>query len=124
MKRKRDYKKRWLKDKANPIKMAYIKKYSIVYRDKMRNKVFDHYGRLCRCCGEKNIEFLTIDHVNNDGYKFKTRNGKRIGGIGMHLKIIKDGFPKIYQVLCMNCNWGRRFNGICPHKVLKNRLSN
>jgi hypothetical protein len=33
--------------------------------------------------------------------------------------IIKTGFPDGYQVLCMNCNWGKRMNkGICPHKVL------
>lgn len=30
-----------------------------------------HYGTKCQCCGEKQVEFLTIDHINNDGNKHR-----------------------------------------------------
>jgi hypothetical protein len=30
---------------------------------------------------------------------------------------VRNGFPPGYQVLCMNCNHGKRMNnGVCPHK--------
>jgi len=36
---------------------------------KLKTMVYNHYGWLCNCCGETTPKFLTIDHVNNDGYK-------------------------------------------------------
>jgi hypothetical protein len=31
--------------------------------------------------------------------------------------LCKNGFPKGFQTLCMNCNWGKyRNGGQCPHK--------
>src|SRR3990167_3914167 len=77
--------------------------------------VFSHYGWHCACCGEKEHAFLSMDHVNNDGYK--DRVGKSRSSAKLYRKIKNQGFPNIYQVLCMNCNFGKRMNnGICPHK--------
>jgi hypothetical protein len=31
----------------------------------------------------------------------------------------KHGYPEGFQVLCMNCNWGRyRNGGVCPHELM------
>lgn len=85
----------------------------------MRSKalVYEHYGSICNCCGESEPKFLSIDHVNNDGYKER----KSRGGSSQMLyrNIIKQNFPDTYQILCMNCNTGKsRNNGICPHKTV------
>lgn len=88
-------------------------------RQYRRKQILDHYGPLCACCGEKDDLFLSIDHVNNDGYKErKTKGGQ---SDNMCQKIIKNGFPNTYQILCFNCNLGKARNGgICPHLTKKN----
>lgn len=89
------------------------------YRANNKQIVFNHYGNFCACCGENNFLFLSVDHVNNDGHADIWPSGARKTGEGLYLKIISMNFPKDYQILCMNCNWGKRINnGICPHKVL------
>jgi hypothetical protein len=72
----------------------------------------------CACCGESNIKFLTLDHINNDGTKQRKMflNGNT-GNFNYWLR--KQGYPKNLgiRVLCANCNMGRQWNGgICPHK--------
>lgn len=93
----------------------YSKKF---YADK-KEEVFNHYGRQCNCCGECILQFLSIDHINNDEHKeVWASNGRRITGIQLYARIVASGFPDYYQTLCMNCNFGKRMNdGICPHKV-------
>lgn len=89
-----------------------------IYLSKRKEMVFDHYGRACICCGESIGEFLTIDHVNNNGNKERyASNGKRITGIQLYSLLVTRGFPGGYQTMCMNCNFGKRMNnGVCPHK--------
>lgn len=78
----------------------------------------DHYGNACACCKETGKTFLSIDHVNNDGYKDVTSGGKRKAGFALYQKIIKAGFPLTFQILCMNCNVSKHRNGgICEHKL-------
>ena len=84
---------------------------------KMKEQIYAHYGAYCACCGEDIPQFLSIDHINNDGYKLRDSKGRRHGGNYYLKSIIDDGFPDTYQILCMNCNHGKsRNNGICPHK--------
>ena len=100
------YKDRWYKDNAEKLRSIRLNAKLIVY---------EAYGNKCSCCGESNIKFLSIDHVNNDGYK--ERKGR--GGSSDHImrNIIKNKFPDTYQLLCFNCNLGKARNGgICPHK--------
>ena len=78
-------------------------------------EVFNHYGNKCWCCGESDQRFLTIDHIANDGYLWRTN------GNGQHKNIYqwlqRNGCPDGYQVACMNCNVGKHRNkGICPHQ--------
>ena len=81
-------------------------------------KVITAYGGVCKCCGEKNSKFLSIDHVNNDGV-----HDRKIGRIGAKLyrHIITQNFPlDRFQLLCFNCNLGKNANGgICPHQNQK-----
>jgi hypothetical protein len=85
----------------------------------LKSKVFEAYGgKKCSCCGETIQEFLMLDHIENDGAKHRKELGKtKSSGKGLYLWIIKNNFPPMFQVLCANCNWGKKMNnGICPHK--------
>lgn len=89
------------------------KKWAKHTRDKQRIKVYEAYGNVCKCCGESNYMFLTIDHVNNDGHIER----KQYSQGGLYSRIIQENFPERYQLLCWNCNTGkRRNNGVCPHQ--------
>lgn len=79
----------------------------------LRSKVFDAYGNSCACCGESTLEFLTIDHVNNDGAAHR----KAVSGSteAVMRDIINSNYPKDYQILCWNCNCSKQFSGGCPH---------
>jgi len=78
-------------------------------------KVINHYGGKCECCGEDVVEFLTIDHIHNNGNEHrKALKGK---GIKVYEDIIKNNYPENeFRVLCFNCNITRGFYGYCPHK--------
>jgi len=80
----------------------------------LKKEVMAHYGGRCACCGESNIEFLTIDHANGDGRLHRAVVGK---GKLMYADIKRRGFPddQGYRVLCLNCNTSLGFNGYCPH---------
>jgi len=81
---------------------------------RLKREVIGIYGGKCECCGEDMIEFLTIDHINNDGAKHRARVGK---GRGIYKDIKCQGFPEgKYRVLCFNCNIARGFYGYCPHQ--------
>ena len=70
-----------------------------------RKLVLEYYGgkpSRCKNCGYRIYECLDIDHVNGDGKGNIHR--KKIRGTIYHW-IIKNKFPKGFQVLCRNCNW-------------------
>jgi hypothetical protein len=86
---------------------------------RIKNAVFAAYGGyICACCGETEKAFLTLDHINNDGNEHRKKVAGRTSGAGVwtYMWAIKNGFPPVFQVLCMNCNWGKRKTGVCPHK--------
>jgi hypothetical protein len=73
------------------------------------------YGGYCACCYETELVFLTIDHINGGGNKHRQSLGLK-GGMDFYRWLRKQGYPDGFQVLCMNCQWGKRYNGICPHE--------
>ena len=92
-----------------------LKKKNKEREDKNKDRIFQYYGGYkCACCGETIKKFLTIDHINGGGTKHRREiNG---GGRTTYRWIIKNNLPKGFQVLCMNCNFGKgQNNGICPH---------
>jgi len=80
-----------------------------------KKKVFDYYGYECVCCGESEVFFLDVDHINNDGHRWKDKNGKRATR-NVYQWLVQHRFPEGFQILCANCNQGKRRNkGVCPH---------
>lgn len=75
-----------------------------------REKVLDHYGAKCACCGETTYEFLEVDHINGDG-----KRHRRLVGMHMMSWIIRHKFPTDLRILCANCNRGIANYKICPH---------
>jgi hypothetical protein len=122
------YQKEWQREyRKTPKYKEWRKKEEEQRRNKSKEykkNIIDHYGGECKCCGITNIKFLTIDHINNDGFKLKNReNGKKVknrgGGYLYYEKIIKNNYPSDLQILCFNCNIARQQNGgICPHKII------
>lgn len=71
-------------------------------------------GFVCACCGETMEPFLSIDHINNDGANHRRDVPRR--NLYKWLKV--NNYPSGFQVLCMNCNFGKARNGgVCPHKT-------
>ena len=94
----------------------------------LKQQVLDHYGNQCNCCGESQYEFLTFDHINNDGFKqrkqYYDENKRKKGGASfismLGAKNIRSGnFPIDIQILCWNCNCAKGFFGFCPHQTDK-----
>ena len=96
-------------------------------RKALRNAVFAAYGGpVCACCGERELAFLTLDHINNNGAAERRKIAGRANAAGTftYAWLAKKGFPPGYQVLCMNCNFGKRMNnGVCPHRGTCNDYS-
>lgn len=93
---------------------VYVKKYSL----KVKLEVFNHYSDnklCCKCCGIKQFDFLTIDHV---GGRQKWNHERSMGGSKLYQWLRSNNYPEGFEVLCFNCNWGRyKNNGICPHEA-------
>ena len=92
-----------------------IRQQQKTYEKNNKQKVIDNYGGKCICCGEFTFEFLTIDHINNDGAEKRKTTNQGTGG-KLYRWLIRHGFPKEgYQLLCFNCNCAKGFYGCCPH---------
>lgn len=89
------------------------------YARSLREKIFNHYGAACVCCKEDTNEFLTLDHINNDGatHRMSIFGRNKTGGYPFYLWVIRNNYPDDLQVMCMNCNMAKRIYGKCPHKV-------
>lgn len=79
-------------------------------------------GYKCACCGESEAKFLSIDHIFNNGaeHRREVRPTAKDNGVGVSILtwLKKHKYPAGFQVLCMNCNFGKQVNkGICPHKA-------
>lgn len=97
--------------KRNPEDLSAVRKARHV---RLKAQCFAAYGGMCACCGESQIMFLTIDHVNDDGHVERKEYG--YSTTNQYKRILDAGCPASYQVLCFNCNLGRACNGgVCPH---------
>jgi hypothetical protein len=92
-------------------------------RHRIKLDVLTHYSGgqpNCRCCGATIIEFLTLDHMENNGAEHRRSIG--LSGSRFYRWIKANNYPSGYQVLCMNCNLGRHHNsGVCPHHQIFQR---
>jgi len=94
----------------------------------LTNEVRKLLGGKCECCGEREPEFLTVDHIKSDRAKIVKRGIKH--GNWHYYTEIKRAFEskdmkkvasikKKYRLACYNCNLSRRVNGKCPHERAK-----
>lgn len=113
--------KKWhIKDRLDNPGLAASKQRN--YRRDIKKEIFNHYGNICACCGETELVFLSIDHINEDGVKHRmTIAGDKRNGAGSrtYLWLKKNNYPKGFQLLCMNCNWAKSRGG-CPHQNTSN----
>jgi len=141
IKKKSLYQRIWLQSKEGK---AYRKKHSMYAKewrkknpelkkaiqqrsyDKIRTECFNHYGgAICKCCGETEIRFLHLDHIDGDGAKqrheWEKTKSTIYGGTQLYYWLKKNNYPPELklQVLCANCNLGKRTNRYCPHELKK-----
>lgn len=84
---------------------------------KIKLDVIKNYGGSCVCCGIIHPDFLTIDHINNNGYIDRKENNR--SGDKMYKWLKKNNYPKDnYQLLCYNCNLSKAHVGYCPHNII------
>lgn len=100
--------------KKNDRPKKSVCRYCAGQYQRQKSKLLEMYGNKCQCCGETHREFLSIDHINNDGYirrkQDKNHNRTLIGRILRGTENMDD-----YRILCMNCNSSYGFFGYCPH---------
>jgi hypothetical protein len=94
-----------------------------------RLKILQQYSKLhsnsnipcCNCCGlNSHIQFLSIDHIQGK-YKMdsipelvKLGYSSKKSGVTLNRWIIKNNFPKGFQILCHSCNLAKLDHGKCP----------
>lgn len=98
-----------------------------VRRRKLKMAALEAYGGpKCRCCGEKHIEFLTIDHIKGDGAAHRREmleekgwnvTSQSMSGTHLYMWLKQNGYPLGFRVLCMNCNFAIGHSGSCPHRA-------
>jgi hypothetical protein len=110
------YKKTLNYQKNNPDK---VKKYSAVSRTKIKTDTFSYYSNgniKCKNCSCKDLDILTIDHINGKGssHRIEIFGDKKTGGCRFYFWLKRNNFPNGYQVLCFNCQFRKRFIEMQP----------
>lgn len=76
----------------------------------IKEEGFRALGSVCKCCGEPERVFLTLDHING-----RSPGDKRTGN-NAWVRAKQEGWPQDkYQLLCYNCNCAKGVYGVCPH---------
>jgi hypothetical protein len=91
-------------------------------RSRAKLKLFEALGYACNCCGERNPQFLTLQHIErgSNPYGKKWVNGKYVVSkiqSQLYAEAIKSGDRTKYEILCMNCNFAHGQYGECPHRL-------
>jgi hypothetical protein len=117
-------------------RQEYFKKYKEENKEKVkawsrgraqmiRCEVKKYLGGKCVCCGEREPEFLTIDHVRNDAADDRKRFKKTAHDRSISVYVYEEIYRAIrnqlsmerWQLLCFNCNSSKHFgHGVCAHK--------
>ena len=99
----REHRRRWAQ--ANPEQIR-------AKEQRLRDRVLDHYGRACACCGA--TENLTVDHVTGGGSAHRMELFRRdMGGVPFYRWLVRNGFPDGFQILCLPCNSSKGTGGRC-----------
>jgi hypothetical protein len=71
----------------------------------VRQHVLRALGNQCVRCGFTDWRTLQIDHVNGGG----RRDRERWSNTHEYLNAVLAAPPGIYQLLCANCNWIKKY---------------
>lgn len=87
------------------------------YHKSNRIKCIKHYSNemKCICCGNSDVEVLSIDHIDGGGRKHMKELGVSSGN-QFYSWLIKNHFPEGYRILCLNCNFSFGAYGHCHHQ--------
>lgn len=86
-------------------------------RRELKAELIAAYGGACTCCGCTIFEFLTIDHIFNNGRQERELVG---AGFRFYSSLKKRGFPKEgHQLHCWNCNSAKYMHHVCPHVSMR-----
>jgi len=127
--RRRIYNKKYReenKDKIRQKQKEYYEKNRIklikasnerskIWSQKIKYEVLSHYSHLstpvCRQCGMSDIRTLSIDHIKGGGgdHRRELFGKNRKGGRHFYRWLQDNNYPEGYQVLCMNCQWIKRY---------------
>lgn len=70
----------------------------------------------CVCCGEAELRFLSLDHIDGGGAAHRRSNPQRNWSYGLYIELRRAGYPPGYRVLCFNCNFAYGHYETCPHQ--------
>lgn len=87
---------------------------------KFKIEVLSHYSGnppKCANCGESEIIVLSIDHINGDGSAHRKELRFKLGST-LYRWLKKNNYPAGFQVLCMNCQYRKRWK---YHETRKRR---
>jgi hypothetical protein len=83
-----------------------------------RATVMQMYGGRCACCGETQIEFLTIDHINGNGIEHRASLGiSKSNHSSFYAKLAQEPKRDDLMILCANCHMAKDLFGGCPHQL-------
>lgn len=82
------------------------------YHWKLKVSAITTYGGKCVHCGITNIQYLTIDHIDNNGgaHREQLFGSKRQAGHVFYSWLKRNDYPPGYRVLCYNHNSSRQFH--------------
>lgn len=85
-----------------------------------KSLMLEKFGKVCACCGESRPMFLCLDHKHGDGSEhreFLKQMRMPTGGQHFYKLIVDTGSTDDFQVLCLNCNFAKGKDRICPHEL-------
>ncbi len=81
-----------------------IRRRESLRRREIKEIVITAYGGKCSHCGETNHEFMTLDHVNDDG---KSHRDTEPTARNSWKWAKSRNFPATLQLMCMSCNMAK-----------------
>ena len=111
----------WYAKKFKGRKRVYNKMYSDNHREERRARdrerrqaikldLLGHYSNKtmgCVQCGFSDMKALSIDHIKGGGNAHRKITGE---GINFYRWLRRNNYPEGYQVLCMNCQFIKRYD--------------
>lgn len=94
-------------------RLARVRKFGKKQREEDRLSALVFYGGKCVCCGESELQFLTIDHMYGGGSKHR----RQIKGKSIYRWLRQNNYPRGFRTFCYNCNGATSYGRTCPHRL-------